>query len=239
MGKKTLAVLGLIIGMSLFLTSQARAEASKIILDPISTYEFNPGNRTTIMLPVGATRAYTNTTYQEHCVISVSGLPDAEYVSTTETETRCAGFIRADGLKYLSQGEYRLTLTASDRLSGAQSIGTQVVRVVYYRPLNAPIIFAPLENHIRLRAGESAQIAVAVSDADNEPLTLFASGLPVPGKKPGIAKFVVNKKLPGYTGGYLALQIFQPGSYTINLFASDQRQMERNTAVAQLHIVVE
>lgn len=231
MGQKTLVVLGLIIGMSLLLTSQARAEASKIILDPITTYEFRIGEE--IIIPVGATTALPQ---PEHCIISVNGLPQVEYVSTTDTEARCAGFVHQGG-SYLVPGEYRLTLSAYDRVSGAQSIGTQVIRVVNNRPLNAPIIFAPLEGHIRLRVGEYAQIAVSVSDTDNEPLTLFASGLP--GKEAGIAKFVVNKKQPGYAGGYLALQIFKPGSYTVNLFASDQRSVDRNTAVAQLHIVVE
>lgn len=231
MGKKTFAVLVvmLIMGMSLFLTSQARAEAGKIILDPISTYEFRSGEA--IMMPTGATTAFSP--FPQHCIISVNGLPQVEYVPTTETETRCAGFIQAG---HLPAGEYRLTLDAQNRESGANSVGTQVIRVVDHRPLNAPIIFAPLEKQIQMRVGESVQIAVTVSDVDPEPLTLLASGLP--GKKVGIAKFVVNKKLPGYTGGSLALQIFKPGSYTINLFASDQRPEDRNTAVAQLHIIV-
>lgn len=231
MGKKTLAVLvGLIMGMSLFLTSQARAEANKIILDPISTYEFRSGEA--IMMPAGATTAFSP--FPQHCIISVNGLPQVEYVSTTETETRCAGFIQAGPLP---AGEYRLTLDAHDRESGANSVGTQVIRVVDNRPLNAPIIFAPLEKHIRLRAGEYMQIAAGVSDTDPEPLALFASGLP--GKKVGTVKFVVNTKQPGHTGGYLALQIHQPGNYTVNLLANDLRQEGRNTAVAQLHIIVE
>lgn len=235
--RKTLFVSITVMAISLFMANKyvlAGGSGNVITFDPISSYEVNPqeGN---ITIPIGATMSQDSDP-----VIYVDGLPSpAQFVYTTTSNNvltkRVAGYI--DGISFANPGIYNLQITVYDRASGAQSAGA--LKVIVQRsslPVNAPIIFGPMQNHIILKSGDYENIAIMVNDFDPEPLTLVASGLP--GQNAGIARFVTTNNSAGQRGGYLELQLYKAGTYIINLNARDRRNIGGNTAIAQLHIDV-
>jgi hypothetical protein len=166
-------------------------------------------------------------------VIYVDGLPypDMFIFPTTRTERRSAGILQQ--LDRLDPGQYVLTITAYDKQSGARSSATLKIKVTEASKPNSSIIFSPLESMLQLKAGQYVELAITVTDQDPDRPTLSISGLP--GQDVGHAKFVLTERKAGQAGGYLALELYRPGSYTINLLARDGRG---NDAAAKIQINV-